>query len=173
MVQKKAKIVRKFFKTLLIFLFVFTSLSLQNEARAQMDPKLKAFLIVSGYGAGLGALLGVASLAFDAKERAVAQGASLGLYAGIIFGIYILSTYGKPKAPEPGTYQDGITPYQNEDIPPPDDPYSDDAGGSFFDSAAGGFRLEPIDHNKDFAQFEKKSAMDQIPIYLELARFSF
>ncbi len=168
---------RKSVKIFILFTFIFSSSAFYNQAQAQMNPKLKAFLICSGYGAALGGLLGVASLAFDAKERAVAQGASLGLYAGIIFGIYVINSYGKGQPPEPGTYQDGVTPYQGDNIPPPDDPYSDESagGGGLFDEPGpgGGFRIQSINHNEDFSQFETKSHPNSIPLYLELARFSF
>lgn len=67
---------------------------LSQTARAQdLDPRLKMMLTMSGYGAVGGALLGTAALAFDAKPRAVAKGASLGLYAGIILGSFILINY--------------------------------------------------------------------------------
>ena len=66
---------------LLTLVLAFTLTSFQNQAHAQdkggMNPKAKAFLIVTGYGTALGTLLGIASLAFDAKPRAIAQGASL------------------------------------------------------------------------------------------------
>lgn len=64
-----------------------------KEAKADMDPRVKMMLTMSGYGAVGGALLGAASLAFDGKERNIAKGASLGLYAGILTGGYILITY--------------------------------------------------------------------------------
>ncbi len=75
-------------------------LSLKGHAQPQsvandsvFTPKVKAFLVVSGYGAAGGALLGLASMAFGGSGRAIAQGASLGLYAGMIFGAYILMTH--------------------------------------------------------------------------------
>lgn len=65
-----------------------------------VDPKTKAFLVISGYGATGGALLGLASMAFGAKPRAIAQGASLGLYAGLLFAGYVLYTHGQQQAGE-------------------------------------------------------------------------
>jgi hypothetical protein len=165
----------KLFKLSLVFILTgFTLFKSQNVyAQANdsfMNPKLKAFLIVSGYGAALGGLLGVASLAFDAKDRAIAQGASLGLYAGIIFGLYIVNSYGKKDEPKPGLYQDAITPYGNDNIPPPDSPYTEEnTGGGFFDSP-GGFRIDPMDN---FDQFKKKSNPNSLPIYLNLVNMTF
>jgi len=63
------------------------------RAQAQMDPRVKALATVAAYGTVGGALLGAASMAFWSNGRAVFQGASLGLYAGIIFGSYIILTY--------------------------------------------------------------------------------
>lgn len=84
---------------LLLFFFLIAvfkpapGLAQQNSG---MDPKTKAFLIVCGYGTVGGGLLGLASMAFGAKSKAIAQGASLGLYSGILFGAYILMTHDDP-----------------------------------------------------------------------------
>ncbi|MCB9093742.1 MAG: hypothetical protein H6621_01630 [Halobacteriovoraceae bacterium] len=95
------------FVTLLVFFQLFL-LPLHSVAQDQpvslsqstvstdesiLNPKTKAFLVVSGYGLVGGALLGFASMAFGESARAIAQGASLGLYAGIIFGAYVLYTF--------------------------------------------------------------------------------
>ena len=48
---------------------------------------------MASYGVVGGALLGTASLAFGSGGRSIAKGASLGLYAGIIFGSYIILNY--------------------------------------------------------------------------------
>lgn len=58
-----------------------------------IDPKLKVVATMSGYGVVGGALLGTASLAFGASGRAIAKGASLGLYAGLLFGAYVITSY--------------------------------------------------------------------------------
>lgn len=84
-----------------IFIIISLIFSLNCLAQNQVSysnpsmfsPKLKAFLVVSGYGAAGGALLGLASMAFGQDGKAVAQGASLGLYAGMIFGAYIIFTH--------------------------------------------------------------------------------
>jgi hypothetical protein len=58
-----------------------------------LDPKVKTVALMSTYGTIGGALLGTASLAFGAKGRAIPIGASLGLYAGLIFGTYVIVTH--------------------------------------------------------------------------------
>ena len=75
-----------------------------------IPPKAKAFLTVAGYGAGGGALLGLASMAFGTSPRAIAQGASLGLYAGLIFGTYVIVSHHQ----EAAGYTDPNSPYQEE-----------------------------------------------------------
>ena len=56
------------------------------------EDNLNTFLTSSAYGAGAGALVGVASIAFDSdpsgKIGNIARGASLGLYCGIAWGLY-------------------------------------------------------------------------------------
>ena len=59
----------------------------------EIDPRVKTFLIMNAYGAVGGLLLGGATLAFDAPGRAPFIGASLGLYAGLIFGSYVVITH--------------------------------------------------------------------------------
>ena len=91
------------------------NLSLNPRAQAQesgggMSPKARAFLTVAGYGAGGGALLGLASMAFGTSPRAIAQGASLGLYAGLIFGTYVIVSHHQQSA----GYTDPNSPYQEE-----------------------------------------------------------
>lgn len=63
------------------------------SVRAEMDPKAKAVGTMALYGTVGGTLLGTASLAFGAKGRSIAIGASLGLYAGLIFGGYVVGTH--------------------------------------------------------------------------------
>ena len=90
-----------------------------------MPVKAKAFLTIVGYGAAGGALLGLASMAFGNSTRAVAQGASLGLYAGIIFGTYILVSHHQTQV---GSYEDDGSPYQQ----------SSDIYGEGYDAGEGG-----------------------------------
>lgn len=96
-----------FVLALLIKCFLIVSFVSPNEAYSQqIPPKVQVFLTVCGYGAVGGALLGFATMAFDSSSIAIAQGASLGLYTGILFGTYVLLTYQGESgfAPENGTY---------------------------------------------------------------------
>ena len=80
------KIITSIFTLFLIFSSV-------ENLHAEVDPKIKALGTLAAYGTIGGALLGTASLAFDAGGRSVAKGASLGLYAGLLFGGYIVLTH--------------------------------------------------------------------------------
>lgn len=114
----------------LIMLGIFFSNS-SVHAQAQtstssLDPKTKAFLIICGYGTVGGALLGLASMAFGQDSRAIAQGASLGLYSGILFGAYVIYTHNqdnRPMSEDPSNvlpYDDAYVPYSgalNSTIP--------------------------------------------------------
>lgn len=143
-----------------------------------LDPKAKAFLVVCGYGTVGGALLGFASLAFGTNSRAVAQGASLGLYTGIIFGAYVLTSYpgqgqSEPQ-PEMDTYPTYPDPYApgggypspggyGAPVPPPED------GGGFFGSPR---RVDEI--NAELIQnFRPKRGSSAPPIYLNLLNVAF
>ena len=64
-----------------------------GEARAQ-NAKSRALGSMALYGTIGGALLGTATLAFGNSARSIAQGASLGLYAGLIFGSYVVLSHG-------------------------------------------------------------------------------
>lgn len=115
----------------LAIVFVFTTSVSTNLVAAEdeggMPPKVKAFLLVSGYGTVGGALLGFASMAFGTNSRAIAQGASLGLYAGMLFGGYVILTHKKPGSEVDA---EGIE----------DDGYGDEDGygGDGFDGEEGG-----------------------------------
>tara|TARA_B100000886_G_scaffold330225_1_gene280434 strand:- start:171 stop:617 length:447 start_codon:yes stop_codon:yes gene_type:complete len=63
------------------------------EAAPKINPKTKAFLLMTAYGTVGGFLLGTASLAFETPGRAPFIGASLGLYAGLAFGSYVLVSH--------------------------------------------------------------------------------
>jgi len=62
-------------------------------ARVQAEP-MKTLFMSSAYGVLAGTLVGAASLAFTDHPgdnlRNVARGASLGLYAGILLGLYVI-----------------------------------------------------------------------------------
>ncbi len=162
---------------IIIFTICFTLIN-PNKAQA-LDPKAKAFMVMSTYGTVGGALLGFASMAFGGEPKAIAQGASLGLYAGIIFGAYVISSYNSrgassynPPAPEPPpyydpTYEQNGYPQDNGGFGAPVPQEQSESSGGFF-----GNRVQEI--NDEYANFRgerKKSSLP--PIYLNFfnARF--
>lgn len=88
--------------------------------KAKADPG-REFMMSVTYGTLAGALLGTASLAFTDnpgdKLQRIARGASLGLYFGILLGLYVV--YGVPDERD-----------ELNNILPPEDSY--------------GFRFQPI-----------------------------
>lgn len=66
----------------------------QQEPQRNPEGALQAFMVTATYGVVAGSLIGVASLAFyenpGQKTRNIALGASLGLYAGILLGAYVV-----------------------------------------------------------------------------------
>lgn len=91
-----------------------------SQAKAEIDPRAKAIGTMAVYGTVGGALLGTAALAFDAGGRSVAKGASLGLYAGLVFGSYVVLSYAYRKhqrenpQPQENYYPDSNSPYEQE-----------------------------------------------------------
>lgn len=148
---------RKYLCTFLVLLFA--TFVKPNTAQAEIPARARAFLTIVGYGTAGGALVGAASMAFGTSTRAVAQGASLGLYGGIIFATYILvSHHNRSK----GSYDDDSSPYQ-ESSDVYGDEYNEDEGGGGEDeegAAQGGFfnRFEAL-HNK----FETKEKGGNLP----------
>ncbi len=115
---------RKFLSLFFVVLLV-SSLVKPESARAELPVKARAFASIVGYGTAGGALLGAASMAFGTSTRAVAQGASLGLYAGILFGAYVLVAHHNKRM---GSYDDNSSPYKDSsDIY--GDEYKEDEGG--------------------------------------------
>jgi hypothetical protein len=80
-----------------------------------MDPRARVMITMSTYGAAGGALLGLASMAWGANMRAVFMGASIGLYAGILFGGYLVAShyYYRQNAT---TVRKDESPYSGEDF---------------------------------------------------------
>ncbi len=59
------------------------------------------------YGAGGGLVVGLASQVFKKKTKNIFMFGSLGMYAGILLGVYIVSTSRTPTPYEgPDTYED-------------------------------------------------------------------
>lgn len=85
-----------------------------------LDPRVKVMGTMAGYGIVGGALLGTASMAFDAGPRAIAKGASLGLYAGLLFGGYVILSYEMKKrgygteSQSQDYYPDSRSPYEDQ-----------------------------------------------------------
>lgn len=73
-----------------------------RESRAAA-PEARLFMLTSTYGVMAGSLTGLASLAFYGSPgdhlRNIAVGASIGLYAGIFLGAYLI--YGLPDPNKP------------------------------------------------------------------------
>jgi hypothetical protein len=139
-----------------------------QEARAQMPVRARAFLTIIGYGTAAGTLLGAASLAFGTTGRSVFQGASLGLYAGILFGGYVLVSHHNRKA---GNYDDNASPYKDSSDVYGDGYNSEDGGsdkpseedsGSFFN------RMDALNHK--FATTKKGGIP---PISVNLIKIEF
>ena len=80
-------------KIFFIIALTFLTFKPVSAQAFDIDPRVKTFLIMNAYGAVGGLLLGGATLAFDAPGRAPFIGASLGLYAGLIFGSYVVITH--------------------------------------------------------------------------------
>lgn len=75
------------------------SFGLSNEAKAE---PMREFIMSCSYGVLAGTLVGAATLAFSDRPgdnlNKVARGASFGLYAGILLGLYVV--YGVPNQEE-------------------------------------------------------------------------
>lgn len=80
-------------------LVVFVAGALSVPVQAKADPT-REFIMSCSYGVLAGTLVGAATLAFSDKPgenlNKVARGASIGLYAGILLGLYVV--YGGPSA---------------------------------------------------------------------------
>lgn len=156
-------------KILSAFLVVLTLTFLApKEAKAEVPVKAKAFLTIVGYGTAGGAILGAASMAFGTSTRAVAQGASLGLYAGIIFGTYVLVSHAQARQ---GYYDDNSSPYKDSNDIYSDEYNSEEGGDNAEEKPRQGFfnRIEHI--NSQFAPKEKGGNLP--PIYLNLLNLEF
>lgn len=151
------------------------------SARAQatssggLPPKAKAFLMVSAYGAAGGALLGLASMAFGTSSRAVSQGASLGLYAGILFGTYVIVSHNnrnaKPSYDNSTPYNDGQDDYGDYG----DEGDSKSSGGGFFDSGIQRPRsgaLVALNEVSAYRSFETKKGSNSLPPF-QMTVFSY
>ena len=162
-------------KLLCAFLVLLTISFLRPQAASAAIPaRAKAFMTIVGYGTAGGALMGAASMAFGTSTRAVAQGASIGLYAGILFASYVLiSHHNRTK----GSYDDDSSPYKDStDVY--GDEYEQGEGGSDDDrSNRRSFftRFEVIGGPQDIAtKFAPKEKGGQLPpLHVNLLQYNF
>ncbi|RLA64161.1 MAG: hypothetical protein DRQ88_11490 [Epsilonproteobacteria bacterium] len=92
-------------KVILALMFSFVLITPTHAVT--LERSFKTFGTSALWGTLGGALLGAASMAFGTNASTVAKGASLGLYAGLLYGGYLLVDYGMAgSAPEiKGKYQ--------------------------------------------------------------------
>lgn len=168
--------------TIIALLLTLSFLGTTSNTYA-MDARAKALGSMALYGTVGGALLGAASLAFGTSGRAVAQGASLGLYGGIIFGSYVVishsmrkNRYQAPVAPPANNNyypEDGNTPYNNSSAEPGTG--SDDDSWSFYN------RMDVMKtHSLDFGldmksldRLQKKNGPDRPVFFMNLVNYQF
>lgn len=139
-----------------------------QKAQADMDPRVKAMAAMAAYGTVGGALLGTASLAFGAEGRSVAIGASLGLYAGLIFGSYVIVSHRLEK-----------NNYYQRDEPVRRDYYPDDSFSPYQSNPAdgagpydGGFGRIQVIKDLEFAALHDRKELERMS-GLEVDRPSF
>lgn len=138
-----------------------TSILFSKPAQAQVDSRIKALGTMALYGTVGGALLGTASLAFGTGGRSPAIGASVGLYAGILFGTYVVAShyYKRNYKPSP---QENYYPESNS-------PYEDNQAGVYQYSDPS-FGLESPNVKKPNPQ----ARQDDSPVwYMNLLHFQF
>ncbi len=86
---------------LVIALVTFSVITFSHSPRVQAEP-MREFIMSCSYGVLAGTLVGAATLAFSDRPgdnlNKVARGASFGLYAGILLGLYVV--YGVPNQEE-------------------------------------------------------------------------
>ncbi len=84
-----------------IIVLAFLSAAFVFPLEASSDP-MREFVLSCSYGVMAGTLVGAATLAFSDRPgdnlNKVARGASIGMYAGILLGLYVV--YGVPSGPE-------------------------------------------------------------------------
>jgi hypothetical protein len=171
-------------KKLLISLAILFSLTIPTDNVSALEPKQKAFMVMTTYGTVGGALLGFASMAFGSGSRSIAQGASLGLYAGIIFGSYVITSH--RSAGEPAEVIDPYAPPQQDPYAEPPrmrDPYGNPGGGGGFgapppEDDQGGFfgsRVQEINMKmtQNFGSEYSKSSLSRLPIYINFYNGTF
>ena len=94
----------------LVLVFAFLVFPFRAGAEDSLNVTGKRIKVVAksaGYGLVGGLVVGLASQVFQKKTKNIFMFGSLGLYAGILLGIYVVSTSGGPTPYEgPDTYED-------------------------------------------------------------------
>lgn len=167
-------------KSFSLFLALFLTLAVVSpqKAQAEVPVKAKAFLTIAGYGAAGGALLGLATMAFGSNSSAVAKGASLGLYAGLLFGAYVLVAHHQRQT---GAYDDNSSPYQESSDVYGDEYNSEEGGSSDSEGSqkSGGFfdRFQIMQehmYNQSFTfDSQKRKGASLPPIQMNIIQYNF
>lgn len=145
-------------------------------ANAEIDPRMKALGTMAAYGTVGGALLGTASLAFGTSGRSVAQGASLGLYAGILFGSYVvLSHYTKTRpSKSSGDYYPEAPPSPYEEEAEPGAYEEFDGGADGTQGAGSPFRIQQFLIESDTRRlYDPFRPTQSIPYFLNFININF
>lgn len=100
--------VKRIVSLLLVACFIFpVAASAANESLTVAGKKTKVVAKAAIYGAGGGLVVGLASQVFKKKSKNIFLFGSLGLYAGILTGLYVISTSHSAVPYEgPDTYED-------------------------------------------------------------------
>jgi hypothetical protein len=133
MTQILKKIGLGLFLSLMIFIQGASGI---GQAHA-INPSGRLMITTASYGTACGAVLGAASMAYGTRIRAIAVGASLGLYAGLLFGGYILVSHSYLNKKQLAPVLPDNSPYQLDD--------RSDGGGGFGgqSSNSGAFHWDP------------------------------
>jgi hypothetical protein len=75
-----------------------------------LDREVKSVLVAGGYGMVLGTMAGALSVPFTRNARTMFVGTSLGLYLGLVIGIYYVLDKDNPLRLKPGERQGGSDP---------------------------------------------------------------
>lgn len=99
--------INNIYKKVCIYVFIIvlairSSMCLAND----VDPRVLVVGTLALYGTIGGSLLGAASLAYNTKPRAIAMGASIGLYVGLLFGGYIVLSHHYMQSSKNGVKED-------------------------------------------------------------------
>lgn len=99
---------KRFLSSLLVTAFLLAAPAASAEETMNVTGKRVKVVAKSAlYGLGGGLVVGLASQVFERKTKNIFMFGSLGMYAGILLGIYVVSTSSGPRPYEgPDTYED-------------------------------------------------------------------